>query len=296
MRQTLESVIAQTVQPTKWIIVDDGSTDQTPDILKEYTQKHDWITVITRKDRGHRAVGPGVIDAFYAGYDTIDTNKYEYFCKLDLDLRLPERYFEILLQRMKQIPRLGTCSGKSYIEREGRLISERLSDETSLGMTKFFRIPCFEDIGGFVRQVNWDGIDCHCCRMKGWIACSWDEPELRFIHLRPMSSSQVSILHGRRRQGYGQYYTGTGLLYMLAVTVNRSIEKPYIIGSGAMLWSWIINALRKNPRYTDNHPEFRDFLRKFQLNALLRGKEYALQQIYRKKGIDWPLKLHKQDQ
>src|SRR5262249_39007821 len=72
MRETLESVISQSIQPTKWVIVDDGSTDNTPQILAEYQAKHDWIEVITRGNRGRRAVGSGVIDAFYAGYETIN--------------------------------------------------------------------------------------------------------------------------------------------------------------------------------------------------------------------------------
>jgi glycosyltransferase involved in cell wall biosynthesis len=287
MRQTFESVIAQTARPAKWVIVDDGSTDQTPEILGEYAKKYDWIEVVTRENRGHRAVGPGVIDAFYAGYSTIDIQEYKYFCKLDLDLRLPEKYFEILLKRMEAVPRLGTCSGKSYQQTKGRLISERLSDETSLGMTKLFRISCFEEIGGFVRGVNWDGIDCHLCRMNGWIACSWDEPELRFIHLRPMSSSQVSIFHGRMRQGYGQYFTGTSFWYMVAVAINRSIEKPYVFGSLSMLLSYIISAIQRKPRYGD--AQFRSFLRKYQWSALLRGKDYAIRKIYIENGIEWPI-------
>ena len=90
-------------------------------------------------------------------------------------------------------------------------MSERHGDDTSLGMTKFYRVACFKAIGGFVREVMWDGIDCHRCRMKGWIACSWDEPELRFVHLRPMGSSQQSIYAGRMRHGSGQYFMGTGL-------------------------------------------------------------------------------------
>src|SRR6516165_254849 len=65
MRQTLDSVISQSIRPAKWVIVDDGSTDNTPQILAEYQSKHDWIAVVTRSDRGTRAVGPGVIDAFY---------------------------------------------------------------------------------------------------------------------------------------------------------------------------------------------------------------------------------------
>ena len=90
MRQTLDSVIAQSVLPAKWIIVDDGSTDTTPQILAEYATRHDWIKIVTRDNRGRRAVGPGVIDAFYAGLARVNLDDFEYLCKLDLDLRLRE--------------------------------------------------------------------------------------------------------------------------------------------------------------------------------------------------------------
>ena len=189
MRQTLDTVIAQSVRPARWVIVDDGSTDATPQILADYAAKHDWIQIVTRKDRGRRAVGPGVIEAFYAGYDVAEPDRFTYLCKLDLDLRLPPRYFEILMERMEADPRIATCSGKAYVEEHGQLKDERHGDETSLGMTKFYRVERFKAIGGFVREVMWDGIDCHVCRMHGWTACSWDEPDLRFVHLRPMGSS-----------------------------------------------------------------------------------------------------------
>jgi glycosyltransferase involved in cell wall biosynthesis len=279
MRQTLDTVIAQSIRPTLWVIVDDGSTDETPQVLSEYARQHDWIKIVTRADRGRRAVGPGVIEAFYAGYESINPDDYSYLCKLDLDLRLPQRYFEILMQRMEEDPRIATCSGKAYIEENGHMIYERHGDETSLGMTKFYRVSCFKAIGGFVREVMWDGIDCHCCRMKGWIACSWDEPDLRFIHLRPMGSSQQSIYVGRMRHGYGQYFMGTGLLFMTASAISRLNEKPYIIGSLAVLWGWLKSALQRKPRYNDL--AFRKFLRGYQMSALLMGKKKAIEKILR---------------
>src|SRR5262249_33562338 len=158
MRQTLDSVIAQSIRPAKWIIVDDGSTDRTPQILAEYRAKHDWIEVVTRSNRGGRSVGPGVVDAFYAGYQTINLGDYDYICKLDLDLRLPPRYFEILMEKMRADPRIATCSGKAYVEDRGRLVNERHGDDTSLGMTKFYRVACFKAIGGFVAGGRWGGI------------------------------------------------------------------------------------------------------------------------------------------
>jgi glycosyltransferase involved in cell wall biosynthesis len=283
MRQTLDTMVSQTRKPDLWLIVDDGSTDETPEILKAYAAQHDWIQIITRENRGKRAVGPGVIDAFYAGYNAVDADKYAFVCKLDLDLRLPERYFEILLQRMQDNPNIGTCSGKAYIETPHGLENERHGDETSLGMTKLYRHSCFKKIGGFVREVMWDGIDCHTCRMHGWIACSWDEPGLRFVHLRPMGSSQVGIHTGRMRHGYGQYYMGTSFLFMLASAVYRLNEKPYITGSAAILWGWLRAALTAKPRYQNK--EFRQFLRKYQMRALLHGKQKAVEMTHKEKGI-----------
>jgi len=277
MRQTLDTVIAQSICPTNWVIIDDGSTDQTPQILKEYARQYDWIKVVTRADRGRRAVGPGVIEAFYDGYETINPDEYDFLCKLDLDLRLPPRYFEILMERMSENPRIATCSGKAYIEENGHLVDERHGDETSLGMTKFYRVSCFKAIGGFVHEVMWDGIDCHTCRMRGWIACSWDEHELRFIHLRPMGSSQQSIFTGRMRHGYGQYFMGTGLLYIFASAISRMNEKPYMLGSLAILWGWIKSAAQRKPRYENT--EFRNFLRRYQRRALFVGKRRAIAEL-----------------
>src|SRR6185436_7853400 len=274
LRETLDTVIAQSLRPAKWVIVDDGSTDETPRILAQYAQRHDWIEIVTVRDRGKRSVGPGVIEAFYAGYRRINPRDYDYLCKLDLDLRLPPRYFEILVARMAADPRIATCSGKAYVEERGRLVPERHGDDTSLGMTKFYRVSCFEAIGGFVREVMWDGIDCHQCRMKGWIACSWDEPELRFVHLRPMGSSQQSIYVGRMRHGAGQYFMGTGFVYLAASALSRIAEPPFLLGSAAMLWGWLKAALTGAPRYAD--PEFVRFLRRYQRRVLFGGKRRAL--------------------
>ena len=285
-RRTLDSVVAQTARPALWVIVDDGSTDETPAILAEYAARFDFIRVVRREDRGRRSVGPGVVDAFYAGYSTIDPTEFDYLCKLDLDLDLPLRYFELLMRRMEAEPRLGTCSGKPYyLEPAGRLVSERCGDETSVGMTKFYRVDCFQQLGGFVREVMWDGIDCHRCRMLGWIARSWDDPELRFIHLRPMGSSENGILTGRLRAGRGQYFMGTSIAYMTATAVHRMRWPPLVIGGLAMWWSYVSNLIRRTPRYDD--PEFRRFLRRYQWDCLVRGKAAATRRLDERQAARW---------
>lgn len=277
MRRTLDSVVAQSLQPTLWVIVDDGSTDETPQILADYAAKHDWIRIVQKPDRGHRAVGPGVVEAFYVGYQSIDPADFTYSCKLDLDLDLPPRYFETLIERMEADPRIGTCSGKPYIRQNGTLVSERRGDEMSVGMTKFYRRTCFEDIGGYVHEVMWDAIDCHKARQRGWKAVSWDHPDLNFEHLRPMGSSQTSIWTGKRRHGFGQYFMGSDLFFYAATCVFRMAEKPYVLGGLAMMQGYLAAWIRGDRQLDD--PELRAFIRAYQRQALFKGKSRAVAEI-----------------
>jgi glycosyltransferase involved in cell wall biosynthesis len=272
-RRTLDSVLAQTILPAIWVIVDDGSKDETPKILAEYAEKHPFIRIVTRPDRGDRKLGGGVIDAFYAGYETLNPGDYDYVCKFDLDLDLPPKYFQTLMERMEENPRLGTTSGKPFYLKDGKVIPELCGDENSVGMVKFYRTECFTQIGGFVRELMWDGIDCHRCRQLGWIAVSWSDPGLSFEHLRPMGTSHKSWWTGRVRHGVGQYFMGTGPTYMLASGIFRMAHPPILIGGIANLWGYTKSALQRKPRYGDK--AFRKFLRSYQWSALLRGKRKA---------------------
>jgi glycosyltransferase involved in cell wall biosynthesis len=287
MRRTLESVAAQSVQPALWIVVDDGSSDNTPRILEEFTQRLPYLRVVRTRDRGRRQVGPGVIEAFYAGLDTVQLEDYDYLCKLDMDLDLPVRYFELLMQRMQSNPRIGTTSGKPWFThpRSGVMVAEVCGDEMSVGMTKFYRVACFNEIGGFVRQVMWDGIDCHRARMLGWIAESLDVEPLHFIHLRPQGGSQHGIWTGRIRAGFGQYFMGTSPLYYLAVALYRLPAHPPLTGSIAMLWGYFSSWLMGAPRYDD--AEFRRFLRSYQNTCLRVGKRVATARFNAERAHVW---------
>lgn len=268
IEKTIRSLEQQTCRPARWVIVNDGSSDNTAQLADAAAEKHDWITVIHRPAGTQRRVGPGVVEAFYAGLDSQNLQNFDFVTKMDADIEIKPGYFENLMNRFAANPKLGTASGKCWVPVNGKLVYERTGNQFSHGVCKLFRRECFEAIGGFVREVMWDGIDCHRCRMLGWEAASYDEPELRIIHLRMMGSSFRSVYTGRRRWGRGQYFMGSHPLYMLGITFYRMLERPYVLGGLCLLAGYISSWVTQAKRYDD--PDFRRYLHAWQFAELKR--------------------------
>jgi len=263
LRTTIEAIVSQTIPPALWIIVDDGSTDETARIAAAASEKHPWIQVIKRDDRGRRVLGAGVVEAFYAGYDTIDPEDFDFVCKVDGDISVGPMYFEHLLKYFDDNPRLGAASGKVWCVEDGNWFQEKIRDETVSGAFKCYRRKCFSDIGGFVRGMMWDAIDFHKARLNGWDTCSLRDDELRIRHYRLMGSSDRHVLVGRMRWGYGHYFMGSHPLYVFAVSVYRWFERPFFIGGVCIMLGYVSSWLRRKPRYNDH--AFRKQLRKWQM-------------------------------
>jgi biofilm PGA synthesis N-glycosyltransferase PgaC len=280
--KTIQSMINQTIKPVEWLIVDDGSKDKTLKIVTEAAREYDWIYLEKKEDRGVRAVGPGVVEAFYYGYERLHTQDYNFICKLDGDLEFDSKYFETLLSFFAQDPYLGAASGKPFLKEGEHLVEERMSDEMVAGQINFYRRQCFEDIGGFVREVHWDGIAFHKARMKGWRTKSFRHPNLRFIHQRLMGSSHKGILHGRRRWGKGQYFMGTHPLYVLAIGIYRMAEKPFVIGGLSIVMGYFQSMAKSMPRYEDL--EFRKSLHAWQFERMKLGKRLEIIPPHQKKN------------
>jgi glycosyltransferase involved in cell wall biosynthesis len=272
LQRTIDCMAAQTRPPDLWIVVDDGSRDATPQILEAAQRKVPWLRVVRRSDRGYRQLGGGVIDAFYAGVGAVDI-PYDFIAKMDVDLEFSPRYFEKILGYLQREPDLAAASGKVFRREGSRLVEEFMIDEMVAGQFKLYRREAFERIGGFVREVMWDGIDFHRARMAGYRTASLHDPELRIIHLRLMGSSDRSVYRGRLRAGRGQWFMGSSLLYVVASSVLRMRERPYVLGGLLMIAGYLKGALSRSPRFEDR--EFRKGLRRWQyrrLLALTRGQ------------------------
>lgn len=269
LQQTIDAIAAQTVPPLECVIVNDGSSDRTGEIAEENARRYPWIRVVHRADRGTRKLGGGVIEAFYEGLAALQATDYAYICKIDGDVTFPPRYFEDLMAKFEQDPVLGGASGKVWNPCGDVLKEERLADEMVSGAMNFWRRACFEAVGGYVREVMWDGIVFHRARMCGYTTRSFRDENLRIIHHRLTGSSHRSIYRGRLRWGRGQWFMGTHPLYILASGVYRMRERPYVIGGALIVAGYVLAALSGVRRYEDL--AFRRSLHRWQLRRLGLG-------------------------
>ncbi len=268
--RVIKSMVNQTFRPREWVLVDDGSSDATPEIIKSAAAEHSWITYLRKPDRGVRSVGPGVVEAFYFGYERLQVTDYDFIAKMDGDIEFGSTYIERLLEYFTNDPFLGSASGKIFLPVGDDLVEERTHDEMTVGAFNFYRRETFDQIGGFVREVMWDGIAIHQARIHGWRTRSINDPGLQLIHKRLMGSSHKSILHGRLRWGRGQYFMGTHPLYILAIAVYRSIEHPFLLGGLGILTGYLMAAVHRISRFGGE--QFRNSLHAWQMERLGLGK------------------------
>lgn len=266
VRNALEAMLAQTVRPQEWLFVDDGSTDGTRFIIDQYAEKHSWIRIVSRENRGFRQLGSGVIAAFDFGRERLLNPDYRYIAKLDGDMSFPPKYLEVALARLESDPQLAAISGKVFRPENGGFVEEFIIDEMVAGQFKLYKRAAFDDIGGFTQTILWDGIDIHRCRMKGYKTLSFHHPDARLIHHRLMGSSDSSVFRGRVRLGRGVWFMGYHPLYAIASGLFRMHERPYVIGGLIIVASYLYAALCREPQFADE--DFIRALRRWQWQQL----------------------------
>lgn len=225
---TIKSMVAQTILPLKWIIVSDGSTDGTDEIVKKYLQDHSWIELIRMPERQERHFA-GKVLAFNAGYSRVQALSYEVIGNLDGDVSFDEDYFAFLLTKFSENPRLGVA-GTPFREGSFQYDYRFTSIEHVSGQVQLFRRECFEDVGGFIpRKIG--GVDLVAvitARMKGWETRTFLEKP--YDHHRQMGTATSSALKAPFKVGRADYLLGSHPLWEFSRCIYQASRRPILLG------------------------------------------------------------------
>lgn len=242
----LDSILAQEILPSRWIIVDDGSSDRTPQIIASYAKRTRWIELIRMPARRHRYAGGE--NAVSSALERINVGEYDYLGRFDADLVFDRQYIAQVLGEFENDPRLGIAGGGLYADKNGRLELEREPDYHVRGAVKMYRRECFEHIGGLRTHIGWDTIDEVYAWSRGWTTRSFSE--YRVYHRRPTGAG----LRGSRvcwERGKAEYYTWSDPLFVLAKTAALTFRGFPNLQSFAFLSGFLSCYLRQEDRLRD---------------------------------------------
>jgi glycosyltransferase involved in cell wall biosynthesis len=245
LENTLRSVVTQTIRPVRWVIVSDGSTDGTDQLVRKYTAKHDWIELLRRPQRPDRHFA-GKVDAFNAGYARVKALEYEVIGNLDADISFDEDYLAFLLQKFAENPRLGV-GGTPFRERNATC-DYRFSVDDVQGACQMFRRACFEAIGGY-RRLRSGGIDLVAAlsaRAQGWQTTIFTEKVC--LHHRPSGSAHHTGISASLHRGRMDYLLGSHPVWEVFRSVYQMTNKPYLVGGLLMLLAYFWTMLRRAER------------------------------------------------
>jgi glycosyltransferase involved in cell wall biosynthesis len=241
IERTLQSMIAQTHRPLKWVIVSDGSTDATDEIVLRYQTRHSWINLVRMPERSERHFA-GKVHAFNAGYDLVRDMDFEIIGNLDGDVSFEPDHFEFLIERMAQAPDLGVV-GAPFREGDFQYDYRFTNIENVWGGCQLFRRACFEAIGGYVPLKGGciDHVAVLSARMSGWRTRTFTERVC--IHHRPMGTALNGGIKAKFKVGVKDYTVGNHPLWELVRTVYQMKSRPFLLGGIAIgsgyAWSLI---------------------------------------------------------
>ena len=264
IEDTLKAVLAQSVRPIRWVIVSDGSTDGTDEIVKAYAARHDWISHLRSPERRERHFA-GKVFAFNAGYELLRNAEYDVLGNLDADTTFDSEQFAFLLDKFACNPRLGVA-GTAFVE-EGHGYDYRFTSSSHVsGCCQLFRRECFEAIGGYT-PIKIGGVDLVAvltARLKGWETRTF--PEKVCTHHRKVGTAKQSQLMVAFRGGKGDYMLGTHPLWEVCRTPYQMTKQPYILGGLFRLVGFMIAMATGAPKLVSD--ELVRFRRREQMDRL----------------------------
>lgn len=263
--RTINSILNQKIKPNKWIIIDDGSTDGTTELIKQLESEYDWIEGIYREpDKERKPGGEFILDIGLKRLNIIDL---DFIVRMDGDLEFDSSYFRLLLERFNKESELGIASGVCFITRNGKIIEEKHPRFHTRGPLKTYRVQCFKDIGGLEYCLGWDTIDEVKANMFNWKTQSF--PDLKIHHLKKTQSSG-GIFKGSFNQGIASYNSGYHAVFVLLKAIYIIINRRYKFVSVGLLLGYFSSVIRRKPKPIDK--AFIKYVRKQQINKLL-GKD-----------------------
>jgi glycosyltransferase involved in cell wall biosynthesis len=267
IESTIRSVIAQTVLPRRWVIVSDGSTDGTDCIVERYRAGREWLELLRLPERRERHFAAKVA-AFMAGYERVKHLSFYVIGNVDADVSFGQDYFEYLLGKFEEMPRLGVA-GTHYIEGDFHSYRDSYINVHHVnGQCQLFRRSCFEEIGGYV-PIKGGGIDwvaVTTARMKGWTTYSFSERT--FQHHRKMGTAGSSEIKARFQYGRKDYFLGGHPLWQVLRSTFQMTKKPYIVGGVCLMLGYLWGAVVQRQRSVS--PQLMRFHREEQLERLKR--------------------------
>ena len=218
---TLQSLISQTILPSKIVVVNDNSTDRTAEVVLEFAKNNPYISLVNKSSENIHLPGSKVIQAFEKGFETLDDN-YDLIVKIDADLIFPTNYFETIIKHFKSDERIGMVGGFCYIEKNGEWILENLTDKDHIrGALKAYRKETFQQIGGLKPAMGWDTVDELLCKFYNWKVVT--DESLHVKHLKPTGASYNKA--ARYKQGEAFYSLGYGFIITAISSLKLAMRK-----------------------------------------------------------------------
>jgi len=279
IEKTIQSVIQQTVLPLKWVIVDDGSTDKTREIISRYLDKNPWMELVELPHRRDRSFAAKVT-AFNAGYEKVKNLRFDVIGNMDADISFGPDHLEFLVQKFAEDPTLGVAG---TVFREDGYNSETDSFEGRKhvsGQCQLFRKQCWDEIGGYIphRAGGIDWMAVVTARMKGWKTESFRERF--FFHHRHLGTAERSVLASSFSYGEKDYYLGGHPVWEMFRVAYRTTKPPYIVDGMALGLGYCWAFVRRTPRPVSD--ELMAFHRKEQMEKL----KSILKSVLRMKRVD----------
>jgi biofilm PGA synthesis N-glycosyltransferase PgaC len=247
IENTIRSVVAQTALPARWMIVSDGSTDQTDDIVKKYAAQNDWIQLLRMPE--HREYQfAAKVHCIRAAWEKLKALPFDVIGNLDADITFEADYMAFLLDKLAGDARLGVV-GTRFTENARQVYDYKFMNEEHVsGGFQIFRRACFEEIGGYIpmRSGGEDWAAVTSARMKGWRTQSYTEK--LYLHHRPMGSNGQPLWSIQLRQGQRDYLTGGHPLWQLSRSAYQVSRKPYFVGGLFLLLGYAWASLRRVER------------------------------------------------